>query len=89
MAPMVMVNKSVNPDLDRERKKASFNPREFADWWHEGANVVDTKRKIGAYNFTPVYYKLPTVYICRGLFPGEPGIKGRSPNALPFAQGAV
>lgn len=35
---------NVNPDLDNERKKCSFQTSEFTNWWFGGSKNVEVKR---------------------------------------------
>lgn len=37
----------INPDLENERKKCSFNVEEMARWWNGGENNLKTKREKG------------------------------------------
>lgn len=37
----------VNPDLKKERDKASFNTQEFTDWWVGGKDKYAAKKKLG------------------------------------------
>lgn len=37
----------VNPDLEKERRSASFNVEEFQCWWYGGAEKLKEKREIG------------------------------------------
>lgn len=42
-----MPSKTVNPDLVRERQKASFNVEEFTIWWHDGETKNEERRALG------------------------------------------
>ena len=37
----------INPDLDNERKKCTFDVEELSRWWYGGADKLLEKRKIG------------------------------------------
>ncbi|XP_067631927.1 acyl-coenzyme A oxidase 1 [Eurosta solidaginis] len=39
----------VNPDLEKERKAASFQVEEFQCWWHGGADKLKERREIETY----------------------------------------
>lgn len=38
---------TVNPDLQREREKATFKTQEFTYWWVGGKNKYEAKKKLG------------------------------------------
>ena len=38
---------NVNPELENERKKCTFNIEEFARWWKGGEAALYKKREIG------------------------------------------
>lgn len=40
---------TVNPDLENERKKCTFDVEEFARWWNDGAENLQAKRESGKY----------------------------------------
>lgn len=37
----------VNPDLEKERQKCSFNGEELTNWWYGSAAEVQKRRAIG------------------------------------------
>ncbi|CAD7014203.1 unnamed protein product [Ceratitis capitata] len=39
----------VNPDLEKERRAATFSVEEFQCWWHGGADKLNEKREIETY----------------------------------------
>lgn len=39
----------INPDIEKERKNASFDVNEFASWYHGGKDKLEMKRKLGKY----------------------------------------
>ncbi|XP_019847959.2 probable peroxisomal acyl-coenzyme A oxidase 1 [Bactrocera dorsalis] len=41
-----MPSNAVNPDLQREREKASFNTQEFTYWWLGGKEKYEAKKKL-------------------------------------------
>lgn len=51
------VLKKVNPDLQEERKKCTFNQEEFTNWYHGGAKKVEEKRWRGE-NFQEIVHSL-------------------------------
>ena len=46
MSQKSIIPTTVNPDLIKERKAASFDVEEFASWWH-GAEELTFKRDLG------------------------------------------
>lgn len=46
---MTALSKIMNPDIQEERKKVSFNIEEFTNWYHGGAEKVEEKRFLGDY----------------------------------------
>lgn len=46
---MTALSKIINPDIQEERKKVSFNIEEFTNWYHGGAEKVAEKRFLGNY----------------------------------------
>lgn len=45
----IIIPKTINPDIDIERKNASFNSEEFAAWFYGGENRLQMKRLVGKY----------------------------------------
>lgn len=39
----------INPDLLKERQKASFKTEELAVWWNGGQKKLENKRFLGKY----------------------------------------
>lgn len=50
----ITIPKTINPDIDIERKNASFNTEEFASWFHGGKKILQMKRLIGK-RITPLF----------------------------------
>ncbi|KAM7341954.1 acyl-coenzyme A oxidase 1-like [Cochliomyia hominivorax] len=42
----IIIPKTINPDIDMERKNASFNIEEFTVWYYGGKGVLEMKRQI-------------------------------------------
>lgn len=42
-----MANKTVNPDLLKERQNCTFNVEEFARWWAGGEKKLEHRREMG------------------------------------------
>lgn len=40
----VVKKTNINPDLDKERQKCTFNTVEFTNWWYGGVKEVEKKR---------------------------------------------
>ncbi|XP_030380571.1 probable peroxisomal acyl-coenzyme A oxidase 1 [Scaptodrosophila lebanonensis] len=46
-----VVPKTINPDLQKERKAATFDVEEFATWWHDGEAKLRAKREVERHIF--------------------------------------
>lgn len=46
----------VNPDLQEERNKVTFNVEEFTNWYYEGEQNVSQKRFLGKLNVQGHYF---------------------------------
>lgn len=44
---MPATKKTLNPDLDRERRRCTFDVEELARYWYGGQNKLDEKRARG------------------------------------------
>lgn len=47
---MPATKKTINPDLERERQKCSFDIEELARYWYGDQNKLDEKRARGMCN---------------------------------------
>lgn len=45
-----MPSKTVNPDLAKERQKATFNVEEFTTWWSDGETKKEERRALGKFS---------------------------------------
>lgn len=57
--PIVKIPNTVNPDLENERKKVTFNVEEFSEWWYGGKEKLKERRERETFFFDDPIYKDP------------------------------